>query len=44
MFEESYGILPASKDLAKPTREHAGLFSSSLAPTGLKGRGVFTLP
>ena len=36
MLEESRG------NLAKPTREHARLFSSSLAPT--KGRGVFTYP
>jgi hypothetical protein len=37
MFEAGQGNLPASKDLAKPTREHA-----SLAPT--RGHGVFTLP
>ncbi len=29
-------------NLAEPTREHAGLFSLSLAST--RGRGVFTLP
>ena len=37
MFEEGHGNLPASIDLAKPTKARA-----SLAPT--RGREVFTLP